>query len=118
MHSNKIAILLLRLGLAFVFIYSAISSFLTPLAWIGFFPLWLRGLLPAEALLNGFSIYEIILALWLVWGYKLRASSALAAVSLAAVIVFNLGAMDIIFRDVGLAASALALFLSVANSND
>lgn len=116
-NKDKFASLALRLGLAFVFIYAAISSWLNPFAWIGFFPLWLRDLLPSEVLLNGFSVYEAVLGLWLVLGWKLRLSSALAAVSLAGVIAFNLGALDIIFRDVGLAAAALALFfLSVKNN--
>ena len=83
------ASIFLRLGIAFTFFYAAFSSFSNPFAWIGFFPLWSRGLLPAELLLNGFSVYEIILGFWLLSGYRPRASSALAALSLAGVVVFN-----------------------------
>src|SRR3990167_10778240 len=111
MEKNKIlAGVLLRLGIAFTFFYAAFSSFSNPFAWIGFFPLWSRGLLPAETLLNGFSIYEIGLGFWLLAGYKLRLGSILAAASLAAVTAFNLGAMEIVFRDIGLMFAALALF--------
>lgn len=104
------ASLALRLGIAFTFFYAALAALLNPLAWVGFFPFWLRGILPSEILLNGFSVYEIGLALWLMTGYKLRWSSVLAAASLAGVTVFNLGVMDIVFRDVGLTLAALALF--------
>ena len=107
---NNLTFLFLRLGLAFTFIYAALASLANPFSWIGFFPFWLRDILPAQILLNGFSIYELGLGLWLVSGYRLRWSSVLAFVSLAGVTVFNIGAMDIVFRDVGLAAAALALF--------
>ena len=100
---------LLRLGLAFSFFYVASASFQNPTSWIGFFPQFLRDLAPAETLLTGFSIYEIILGLWLLAGKKLVYSSWLAAATLFGIVVFNWGAMEIVFRDVSLGLAALAL---------
>lgn len=100
---------LLRFGLAFSFFYVAAASFQNPLNWIGFFPQFLRDLAPAQTLLTGFSIYEIVLGLWLLSGRKLVYSSLLAAATLLGIVVFNWGAMEIVFRDISLALSALAL---------
>lgn len=100
---------LLRLSLAFSFFYVAYASFQNPTSWIGFFPQWLRDLAPAETLLTGFSIYEIILGLWLVSGKKLFFASLLASATLFGIVVFNWGAMEIVFRDISLGLAALAL---------
>ncbi|MEK7464257.1 MAG: hypothetical protein AAB617_00570 [Patescibacteria group bacterium] len=100
---------LLRIGLAFTFIYAAVGSFLEPNSWIGFFPVWLRNLAPENILLTGFSVYELVLSAWLLSGYKILITSVLSAITIFGVIIFNLGAMDIIFRDVAILFAALAL---------
>ena len=112
MSGQKIAIILLRLGLAFVFFYAAIASFISPDSWVGFFPIFIRNILPAQFLLIAFSFYELVLGFWLLSGKWAVISAALAAASLLGIVVFNFGVMDIVFRDIGLfiAASAL-LFL-------
>jgi len=66
-------------------------------------------LVPENILLPAFSIFEIILALWILWGKYLFYSSLLARVSLLGIIIFNLGQMDIIFRDVSILLTATAL---------
>ena len=106
--------LLLRVGLALSFLYPAFSSLAEPTNWIGFFPMFLRALIPDSALLYLFSGYEIILGLWLLSGKKLVASSFLSFATLAGVVILNLGAFDLVFRDVGLAFSALALALGTS----
>lgn len=103
------ATLLLRLGIGFVFIYAAVSSFLEPLNWVGFFPQFLRSLVPENILLPAFSLYELVIGLWLLVGKNLFAVSFLAAVSLLGIVLFNLGSFDILFRDLGLFFAALAL---------
>ena len=113
MTKQKVALILLRIGLAFVFFYAALASFLNPVDWVGFFPIFIRNILPAQFLLTTFSFYELILGFWLVSGKWPVLGAALAAASILGIIVFNFGAMDIIFRDVGLFFAALALaFLS------
>ena len=101
--------LLLRVGLAFVFFYAAIGSFLAPDSWLGFFPPFLRNIFPPNLLLTGFSVYEILLGLWLLWGRYAFYSASLAVLTLLGIIIPNLGALDIIFRDVGLLFAALGL---------
>mgnify|MGYP001572074988 CR=1 FL=1 len=71
--------------------------------------MFLRALIPGPALLYLFAGYEIILGLWLLSGRQLVMSSLFAFATLAGVVVFNLGALDLVFRDVGLSFAALAL---------
>lgn len=99
----------LRIGLAFVFLYAGIAALGNPDAWSGFFPLWLTGVAPVSVLNSGFSILEIVLAGWLLLGVFSRLAGIVAAALLLGVVVFNLGALDIAFRDVGLFFAALAL---------
>src|SRR3989344_7331137 len=113
MPEQKIAIFLLRLGLAFVFFYAAIFSFLNPNDWIGFFPLFIRDILPEQFFLTIFSFYELILGFWLLSGKWQFYSGIFSALTILGIIAFNFIIMDIIFRDIGLFFSALALvFLS------
>jgi uncharacterized membrane protein YphA (DoxX/SURF4 family) len=107
----KIVSLLLRVGLAATFLYAAIASFVEPYAWIGYMPAFLQHLFPASLLLNGFSVAEIVLSLWLLSGKFLFYSSLVAALMLAGIILLNFGAMDIVFRDIAILFSAIALTL-------
>ena len=109
----KIAKLLLRISVAFTFFYAAIFSFLNPNDWIGFFPIFIRDIFSAQFLLTTFSFYELILGFWLVSGKWQFYAGLTSALTILGIIVFNFGAMDIVFRDVGLFFAALALaFLS------
>ncbi len=104
------AITILRWGLAFVFFYAAVASLLRPQDWTGLLPRFIGDVLPLRLVLTVFSIYEIALAVLLFIGRKLRLASILSLVTLAAVVIFNLGALDSVFKDVGLAMASLALF--------
>ena len=99
----------LRVGLAVVFLYAAISSFLNPLSWLGFFPLWLRNIIPDTVLLFTFSIYELILSLWLFSSWRAYYAALLSGLTLLAIIIGNIGALDIIFRDIAILLMAVAL---------
>ncbi|KKS44207.1 hypothetical protein A2567_01415 [Candidatus Azambacteria bacterium RIFOXYD1_FULL_42_11] len=113
MPQQKTALIFLRFGIAFVFFYAAIFSFLNPNDWIGFFPVFLRNILPTGLILAGFSFYELTLGFWLISGKLQFYSAILSALTILGIIVFNLGAFDIVFRDIGLFFAALALaFLS------
>ena len=115
MSKQKIPLILLRVGIAFTFFYAAIFSFLNPNDWIGFFPIFLRNLFGAQ-LLNIFSFYELILGFWLLSGKYGFAASLISAATILGIIVFNLGALDIVFRDFGLFFAALALALLNRNT--
>ncbi len=105
----SLAPLLLRVGLAVVFLYAAIASFVEPDAWIGYLPIVLRHIFPANILLGGFSIIQILLSLWLLLGKKTFYAAGVSVLMLLGIIVANFGAMDIIFRDFAILFSALAL---------
>jgi len=76
--------------------------------------MFLRTAIPEAQLLYLFSGYEIILGLWLLSGKQLVMSSLFAFATLAGVVLLNLGALDLVFRDVGLAFAAAALALGTS----
>lgn len=101
---------LLRAGIAFTLLYAALGSVLEPVNWIGFFPAFLFDLgIPQHLLLVAFFVYEVALAAWLLLGKKLVYAALLCAATFGGITLFNLGAMDIVFRDIGLFFAALAL---------
>ena len=106
---SKITAFFLRLAVSIPFLYAAIAAFLDPTSWVGFLPSWIGFILPATVALNLFSVYEIALSLWLLSGKKTFYSAILSAVTLFAITFFNVGALDIVFRDVGLVLAAVAL---------
>jgi hypothetical protein len=102
--------MLMRAGLAFVFLYPAVNALSNPDSWIGYFPRVLRDAgIPEEVLLHGFGAIEVVLALWLLSGWKIFWPALLAAVSLGVIVVVNPNQFEVLFRDVGLAALALGL---------
>ncbi len=105
--------LLLRIGLAFAFLYPPVAAFFDPYSWLGFFPQFMRDIVGNDALLlHAFGVFELLIGLWLLSGKRIFIPSVLAAATLAGIVVFDLGAMDIIFRDVSILAIALALALN------
>lgn len=108
-NQNK-ARLLLRAGLAFAFLYAAISGIRNPQDWVGFIPAqYTFFLTPSQALLV-LEIAQIVLAVWLLWGKRLATASVVASLFFAGLLFFNWNLLPILFRDVALLASALALF--------
>ncbi len=101
----------LRVGLALVFLYAAIASFLNPGAWEAYIPSWIEVVVPISFFLMGFSLYQVGLALWLLSGKYTFYAAVLAAVTLLGIIVPNIGDLDVIFRDVAIFFGAVALAL-------
>jgi len=101
--------LLLRIGLAVVFTYAAVSSFISPREWVGFLPPLLTQLIPAEILLRIFSIIELLLSAWLLSGVYVRLAGLFAALMLGGIVVSNFQLFSISFRDIALIFTALAL---------
>ncbi len=112
MSQNNIAYFFLRAGLAFVFLYAAIGSWLKPDNWIGYFPEWILSLMPHQLLLTGFSLIEAVLAIWILSGKTPRYAGGIATLLLLGIVVFNSAQFDILFRDVGLALCGLSYALS------
>ena len=110
MREEGIATLLLRIGVAFAFIYPAVSAYFEPLSWIGFFPDFLRDtVIDKMLLLQLFGLSEVVIALWILVGRNIFIPSVLAALYLFLIVTFNLNSLDIIFRDIPIMLMAVAL---------
>lgn len=101
--------LLLRIGLIFVFGYAAIFMSLTPQKFVHYMPDFIGLILPKETALHLFSIYEIILCIFLATGKKTFYSGLLAAATIGGITVANYSEIDTLFRNVAIFFSALAL---------
>lgn len=99
----------LRGALAFSFLYPPINAWSDPAAWVGYFPAFTQGILPDATLLHVFGVVEIVLALWILSGWKIFFPSLIAAAMLFTIVAFNMSEFQVLFRDVSIALLALAL---------
>lgn len=106
--SNKYALLLLKIGIAFAFIYPALSAFIDPSAWIGYVPVWIDSFIPREIFLLIFSPIEIVVALGVLF-FDRPLPSIIAGVMLVSIVVFNYNELSTVFRDLSIALTAFAL---------
>lgn len=104
------AVTILRWGLAFVFFYAAVAGLLRPQDWLGYLPEFVGRIVPINIALTVFSIYQLVLAALLFTGRKLRVVALVSLATFGVIVVFNIGTLDDVFRDVGLAMASLALF--------
>lgn len=109
MNNQKTALFLVRLGVAFAFVYAAISGFISPQDWIGYFPAFMQNILPGTGIVAVWGIVELILGLWILSGKRIFIPSLLAALAMIGVILFNFAQMDVLFRDVSIALAAAGL---------
>jgi uncharacterized membrane protein YphA (DoxX/SURF4 family) len=109
MNNGKVISILLRIGIAITFLYAALATTLHPNDWIWFFPTFLRNSIPHPLLLTGFSIYEVILGVWLIVGWRTIYAAALAGITILGIIFANLSTMDIVSRDFAIFFAAVAL---------
>lgn len=103
--------LLLRIGIAFAFLYPPLDALTNPDSWIGYFPKFVHGIAPDAVLLNVFGVIEVIIALWILSGKKIFWPSLAAALMLIAIVFANLNNFEVLFRDLSIAMMALALAL-------
>lgn len=109
MDKTKIALWCLRIGIAFTFLYAAIDGFINPDAWIGFLPQFMTSIIPGTALLPMFSVYEVLLGLWLLSGWKSFWPALLSAATMLGIIFSDFSVFLITFRDVAILGASLAL---------
>ena len=109
MDTANLTAWLLRLGLAAVFLYAALGSLTHPSNWIGYLPQFMTTVVDAGLQLKLIAIVQLVLVAWLISGVWLRYAALLAAAMLGGILVFNLGVLDVTFRDIGLVFAALAL---------
>lgn len=103
------ATLLLRLGVAFAFLFPPVNAFLDPYSWIGYFPSFLRDIVPDMVLLHTFGLLEVVIGLWILSGKRIFIPSVAATALLVLIVLFNIGDFQVLFRDLSIAAMALAL---------
>ena len=100
---------LLRIGLALVFLYAGVASFVDPREWVGYLPVLLTEYFPTDLLLTMFAVYELALATWLLSGIHVRYAGLVCAATLAGIMLANPSLLHVTFRDIGLLFAALAL---------
>ena len=100
---------LLRSGLAIVFLYAGVSAFLNPTAWIGFVPMWIRNIISENIFLPIHATLDVVIGIWLISGKKIFYASIVASLAILSILIFNIGALEILFRDVAILFMALAL---------
>ena len=103
--------LVLRVGLAFVFLYASASAFVDPLRFAGYMPHGMPPVLVERVCLPLFSAYEAILAACFLAGRRLFATAILATLTLVGIIVLNPDKFSVLFRNVGIIGAALAVAL-------
>lgn len=101
--------LLLRIGLALIFVYAAVAAWLAPNDWIGFLPTVVADSSSGALALQLWGGIEIGVALWLLSGKKAVWSGLVSAFLLLGVIVQNITLFEIVFRDIAILFMALAL---------
>ncbi len=109
MDTRELHHFLLRIGMATVFLYAGIASLLEPAIWSSFLPSWLGSIVPFKPVLVIFSIYELILGCWLLTRWKTFYAAILASITLIAIVLVNITALDIVFRDIAILFASLAL---------
>jgi uncharacterized membrane protein YphA (DoxX/SURF4 family) len=102
---------LVRLGVAFSFLYPPVAAYFDPYSWIGYFPSFIKGFIPDELLLHSFGILEILIGLWILSGIRIFIPSALATLLLFLIVLFNWPQLDVLFRDISIALASLALVI-------
>ncbi|MEK9176672.1 MAG: hypothetical protein AAB923_00060 [Patescibacteria group bacterium] len=106
--------LILRVGLAFAFLYTPLNALWNPYSWIGYLPSFMRGFAPDLVVLHAFGFLEAVIALWLLSGKRIFFPSLAAAVILVAIVLLNLSNFEVVFRDLSIAAIAIALAVTHA----
>lgn len=110
----ELASFFLRAGLAVAFLYAGISAIMEPSSWAGFIPHFITIIVPASTFLMIHSVFDILLAIWLITNKLPFYAAVISALAMLAIVVFNLGALDIVFRDVAILLMAVAL-MSLSN---
>lgn len=111
--TEKTADWLLRIGVAFAFLYPPVSAWFNPFAWVGYFPSFMLDIAGSYdmTLLHVFGVFEIIIGLWILFGRNIFLPSLVATAALFAIVFFNWNQMDVLFRDLTIALMSLTLVI-------
>lgn len=109
MKNIKIAKNLLRLGFAFVLLYATVEIYMNPENFLKYVPDFVTQIIPVNLFLFLFAIFELVLMGWLLSGWQTKYSALLFFLLMVGIIVTNLQYFNVLFRNVAIAFSALAL---------
>lgn len=111
LRSIPIAEWLLRGAVAFAFLYPPLSALIDPYAWIGYFPVAVSNIVtPYElVLLHAFGLFEVGLALCILFGARPWRALLVAGIVLVVIVVSIPAQFPILFRDLSIALTAFAL---------
>lgn len=107
---SKYGPLLLRVGLAFVFIFAGVAALSNPSNWIGYIPTWVSHMLPfsVETFLKIHAGTDILIGVLLLFGVWLRWVALVGALFLLSIVILS-GIDEVTFRDVGLIGALLSI---------
>jgi hypothetical protein len=109
MNRKTLPDFLLRFGLAFVFSFAAFEIFRDPRTLTGYTPDFIFEIVQPNVFMYSFAAFEVALALWLLSGKKTLIPALLSAGAMFSIIIFNLAAFDVVFRNVAIMFGALSL---------
>ncbi len=103
--------LILRAGLAFVFIYFGWSGLMNTQMWVSLVPAWTGVFGSAYTLVKIHGVFELVLGLTLLFGFYTRLSAALLLLSLLQTLtILTWG--PVLVRDIGLTLALLSIVLA------
>lgn len=107
---NKYAPLILRIGLAMVFLWFGMNQLLNQSTWLSLIPEWVTSLSGMTAktvvILNG--IFEVAMSVFLAFGIWIRPVAILLSIHLL-MIIGDLGLTAVGVRDVGLLSALVSV---------
>jgi len=109
--------LFLRIGLGFIFVYTAFAAFTNPNSWVGFVPDFIGKIIPKTSFLYIHDIINLSLGLWIFSGKKTFYASIVSCIFLLGIIISNIMVLELIFRDIGLFFASIALTI-LSNEKD
>ena len=109
MNSTRLAKWFLRVGLAFVFVYASMEVYIHPDNFLKYVPKLVISTIPINVFLPIFGISEIVLAIWLLSGWKGQYPSLLSVLMIIGIVVFNIEHFQVLFRNVAIGFGGLAL---------
>ena len=112
MNLDKLKIyapIVFRYAICFVILWFGINQLINPNYFLGYVPSWVP--FPANLLVMGNGIFEVVFGGLLLMGLFTRFSAFLISIHIL-IIAIGLGYNDIAIRDVGLALAAFSVFLN------
>ena len=108
-RAQHLASFLLRLGLAFVLCYAAIAMHYMPSTFTKYVPFSVQHIIPLSLFLPLLGILEVSLSIWLLSGWYVTYPAVITALMMILIVIFNPQYFSVLFRNISIFFSALAL---------